>query len=85
LDQHDVRRFQRRYGNGYAAIDFVGKYRSQYLERLKFVMSVDPFDSDPVAKLEEFRSKYNSRWIKLILSISFSSQIGIELKRAEKI
>ena len=52
-------------GFGYELVDFVGKYCLEYPDRLKPVMSADPRDDNAIARLEEFRSKHGSKWIKL--------------------
>lgn len=53
-------------GFGDEMVDFVGRYCRYDPDRLKAVISVDPrAEGDPVKKLEGFRSKYDSAWIKL--------------------
>jgi predicted TIM-barrel fold metal-dependent hydrolase len=52
-------------GFGYEFVDFVGKYSLEYPDKLRPMMSVDPNDVRAIERLEEFRSKYNCKWIKI--------------------
>ena len=52
-------------GFGYEFIDAVGKFCSEYPDRLHFVMGADPYDDKAVERLEYFREKYGSYWIKI--------------------
>jgi predicted TIM-barrel fold metal-dependent hydrolase len=53
-------------GFGAELVEYVGKYCSEYPDKLKPVMSADPLvDDDPLKLLEFYRSKYGAQWIKL--------------------
>lgn len=52
-------------GFGYEFIEAVGKFCSEYPDKLHFVMGANPYDERAVDWLEYFHAKYGSSWIKI--------------------